>query len=256
MGSQNKRIAMQLYSLHQYCEQDLAGVLGRLAEIGYGGVEFAGSHGHAAARIREWLRASGLHCAGTHIAYTDLLTPGVFQATLEFHQALGATTLIVPSLPDGLTQTLEDWQRQADTFNAWSAPLQAAGLRLGVHNHTVEFLPVAGVWPWTVFFQRADPEICMQVDTGNAVEAGVDPVSLLRTHAARCRTVHLKDYSPDPAPSRMGQGRVPWSGVLSACHEIQPEWLIAELGKNSGEAWEACRQSLRFITQGISKAGA
>ena len=51
-------LALQLYTLREECEADLAGVLGRVGEIGYAGVEFAGLHGHTADEVARMLESA------------------------------------------------------------------------------------------------------------------------------------------------------------------------------------------------------
>ena len=46
-------IAVQLYSIRQIAQKDLAGVLAQVAKLGFKGVEFAGYYGHEAPAVRK-----------------------------------------------------------------------------------------------------------------------------------------------------------------------------------------------------------
>ena len=62
-------IGYQVYSAREEAAKDLKGVLKKLAELGYDGVEFAGFYGHTAQEVKamleetslclKWLRAPG-----------------------------------------------------------------------------------------------------------------------------------------------------------------------------------------------------
>ena len=54
------KMASPLYILRNECEQDLSGVLKKLAQIGFDGIEFLGFFGHSAAEVKQMLLDNGL----------------------------------------------------------------------------------------------------------------------------------------------------------------------------------------------------
>ncbi|MHC4479997.1 MAG: sugar phosphate isomerase/epimerase family protein, partial [Planctomycetota bacterium] len=71
--------------------------------------------------------------------------------------------------------------------------------------------------------------VVMQLDTGNALQGGADPVSVLRRYPARARTVHLKEHSASGEAVLVGEGDVAWDDVFDACESVGgTEWYIVE----------------------------
>ena len=60
------KYGLQMYSVRDVTDKDLAGALKKVAEMGYGIVEFAGFFGHEAAEVKAMLDEYGLECLSTH----------------------------------------------------------------------------------------------------------------------------------------------------------------------------------------------
>src|SRR6476661_1054071 len=102
-------IAVQIYSVRQIAEKDLAGVLAQIAKLGYQGVEFAGYYGHGAPAIRKMLDDTGLKAAGTHIPLETLLGDNLPKTT-EFNRTIGNKNLIVPGLAPKYHSSIAAWK--------------------------------------------------------------------------------------------------------------------------------------------------
>ncbi|HEV8244737.1 MAG TPA: hypothetical protein VGP93_03180, partial [Polyangiaceae bacterium] len=61
-----KPIAVQLWSLREEAKKDFKGVLKKLADIGYAGVQPAGLHGLSYEELRKTCKDLGLRIAGNH----------------------------------------------------------------------------------------------------------------------------------------------------------------------------------------------
>ena len=79
---------IQLYSVRDAMEKDVASTLQKIADMGYKYVEFAGFFGHSAQEIRSMLDSTGLVCSGTHSSWEDL-RPGKIMETIAYHKAIG-----------------------------------------------------------------------------------------------------------------------------------------------------------------------
>jgi len=221
-------IALQLYSVRDDCAKDFPGTLKKVAKMGYEGVEFAGYHGKSAKELRALADDLGLKVAGTHIGLGTLLGDQ-FKKTVEFNEALGNRYLIVPGLAEERRNSARAWLDTAKLFNELAAKLRPFGMRTGYHNHTVEFTPVDGKVPWDVFFGNTVPEVVMQLDTGNAMHGGADPIPFLERYPGRAKTVHLKEYSGSYDKALIGEGDVRWKRVFELCEESGgTEWYIVE----------------------------
>jgi len=221
-------IALQLYSVRDDCARDLAATVKAVAQMGYVGVEFAGYHGRTAPELRKMLDDLGLKCCGTHIGVETLLGDEL-PKTIEFNRIVGNKFLIVPGLPEQYRNSRAAWQKTAALFNELAEKVKPAGMRVGYHNHTIEFQAMDGELPWDTFFGATKAEVVMQFDTGNAMHGGADPVPFLERYPGRATTVHLKEFSKDSKPVVIGEGDVPWSRVFELCETAGgAEWYIVE----------------------------
>ncbi len=221
-------IALQLYSVRKACEQDLPGTLKAVAEMGYEGVEFAGYYGRSAAELRAMLDDLGLRCAGTHTGLPTIL-PEALPQTAEFAATLGHRYLIVPGLPPERRESRAAWLETARLFTEAAHQAARHGMRVGYHNHHIEFQEMDGELPWDTFFANTPPEVVMQVDIGNALHGGGDPVPYIQRYPGRALTVHVKEHSAANPEAVVGEGDVEWPEVFALCESVGgTEWYIVE----------------------------
>jgi sugar phosphate isomerase/epimerase len=209
-------IGVQLYSVRNDFNKDVPGTLAGLKKIGYDGVEFAGYANKTAADLKKMLDDNGLKAAGSHIqgGLPVLQQAAGLQKEIDFNKTLGNDRLIIAM---GNARTVADWTKMADDFSAVSAKLKAAGLRLGYHNHTAEFTAVDGQIPEYLFFDKASPDVFVQLDVGHCLHAGGDPVAVVKKYNSRLVTMHIKDWNAKTRGDIVGEGDVKWADVLDAC---------------------------------------
>jgi len=221
-------IGLQLYSVRHDCERDLPGTLEAVAKMGYDGVDFAGYYGYEAKEIRTMLDDLGLKTCGGHLGL-DTLLGDELKRTVEFQRILGNKYLIVPGLPESRRNSRAAWAETAALFNEIAGKLEPDGMLTGYHNHAVEFTPMDGEMPWDTFFGNTRKEVIMQLDMGNALHGGADPVPFLGKYPGRAITVHLKEYSKTNNKALIGEGEVRWDDVFRLCETIGgTEWYIVE----------------------------
>jgi len=221
-------IALQLYSVREDAAKDLAGVLKRVAEMGYDGVEFAGYYGHSASDVRRMLDDNGLKCCGGHLGL-DTLLGDTLHETIEYQRTLGNIYLIVPGFPGHRTSSKAAWLETAEIMNGIAERLKPHGMQTGYHNHHTEFKPMDGELPWDIFFGNTTPDVIMQFDTGNALVGGAEAGPFLRRYPGRAITVHLKEHSATNDKALIGDGDVPWPEIFNLCETIGgTKWYIVE----------------------------
>jgi sugar phosphate isomerase/epimerase len=221
-------VGLQLYSVRTECEKDLPGTVAAVAKMGYRAVEFAGYYGRDARTLRKLLDDHGLQCCGTHIGLETLLGDNL-PKTVEFNRTLGNEFLIVPGLADKYTKTRQAWQETAAIFNDLADKVKPHGMRVGYHNHTIEFKELDGELPWDTFFGKTRKEVVMQFDTGNAMHGGGDATVYLKRYPGRAATVHLKSFSKARPNALMGDDELPWPKIFELCETIAAtEWYIVE----------------------------
>jgi sugar phosphate isomerase/epimerase len=196
--------------------------------MGYAAVEFAGYYEHEAKDLRRMLDALGLTCCGTHIAL-DTLLGDELPKTIEFNRVLGNEFLIVPGLAPERRNSRAAWAETARAFNDIARKVKPHGMRVGYHNHSIEFKPLDGELPWDTFFGNASPEVVMQFDTGNALHGGAQTAPFIKRYPGRALTVHLKEYSATNNRALIGEGDTNWAEIFQLCETIGgTQWYIVE----------------------------
>ncbi len=241
-------VGVQLYSVREDCARDLPGTLAAISKIGYTGVEFAGYYDRSAQELRKLLDDHGLRCCGTH-ARLDTLLGDALKKTIEFNQALGNPYLIVPALPEERRNSIDAWRSTGFLFSELAEKVRPYQMRVGYHNHAVEFKPLHGQIPFDIFFQAAGKEVIMQLDLGNAAHGGANPIEYLKRYASQAVTVHLKEYSAVNPKAWIGQGEISWQEVFEVCETNEvTTWYIVEQESYAVPPLEAiakCREALR-----------
>jgi len=224
-------VALQLYSVRRDCAQNFDAALEQVAAMGFEGVEFAGYYGYAAkpADLAAKLKALKLKAAGTHIRM-DVLRGDALKATIDFHQAIGCTFLVVPG--DGAFTDPEKSKALADEFNALAQTLKPLGMACGYHNHTGEFKLDGGKTFWDLFAERTSKDVILQQDCGWTMAAGFDPAAYVLKYPGRSRTVHFKPTVKAGDTTKkaiLGQDSVDWPAVIAACaSKGGTEWIVME----------------------------
>src|SRR5262249_4378234 len=137
-----------------------------------------------------------IRCFSTHNDQ-EYFAADRIQRARDLNQILGSKYLVMASAD--LQAGPDAWKRLANTLNSAAEQLASSGLKVGYHNHKPEFTAVAGTRPIEVLAKDTKPSVMLQLDVGTCVEAGSDPAAWIRANPGRIRSLHLKDWSSDPA---------------------------------------------------------
>lgn len=225
----NQNFALQLYSLRAESAIDFPATLRSVAEIGFKAVEFAGYHGFSAPELKKLLDDNGLQCAGTHTSL-DSVSDQNLQATAEFNAILGNPYLIVPGVGAEYQGSRDGALRLAETLAQASRTAAEFGARVGYHNHSWEWQSVgeSGDFAMELLAINTPPEVILQVDTGNALDGGGDPIEFLEKWQKRVVTVHLKPSTQNFEKYFIGEDDTDWKGVFEALSSDATQFYIVE----------------------------
>jgi sugar phosphate isomerase/epimerase len=223
-------VGLELYSVRHAMQADPDRTMAAVRAAGYDQVELLWSmnnFGRTPQQVRDVLKKEGLKAPSAHIS-PSILTENWAQHLADA-QLLGMTYLIVPSLPES-ARTIDDWKKWADTFNGAGAIARKAGLWLAFHNEPDHMKPIDGQIPYDVFLKQLDPKVVrLQLDVGNMVMGGGDPMAYLKKHPNWYWSFHLKDVVPDKSSdTELGAGTVNLKKLLAAVPNLSSKPCYVE----------------------------
>jgi len=251
---QARPLGVQLYTVRDQAERDLAGVLAAIREIGYQEVElYWNVYNHPAAELRKMLDDHGLRAPSGHVNYEGL------DSKLDYAQTLGFEYVVCPMLPEKMRGKLDGFKEAADQFNIWGEKVRQRGMRFGFHNHNYEFRLIDGKTGFETLMERTDPKlVSIEMDCYWIVQAGQDPVEMFKRYGSRIRMLHLKDRKPGFPTSQelnvaaehfteVGAGTLDWKAILSAAKQNGVEHLFVERDSGDLPALESLRISFKNL---------
>jgi len=217
-------VGLELYSVRDALKKGPEGTVRAVAQMGYQVVEFYGpyfewSEGQTK-QMRKLLDDLGLRCLSTHNDEANL-GPQKLDRARDMNLILGSK-YIVQAWSDP-KPSLDEWKPVAERLNEAAEKLEPAGLRVGYHNHNAEFTGAKGQRPIDLIAKNTKPSVVLQLDVGTCLEAGGDPVQWIRANPGRIRSIHCKDWSPDPAKGYkvlFGEGGADWKGIFEAAESV------------------------------------
>ena len=237
-------IGFQLYTVRGEFSRDVPGTLKALGQMGYKGVEFWGYGGtpnvykeYSAAELRKLLDDNGLKCCGMHMELKALSGDNL-KRTTENNQVLGNQYLNVAAAKDkmGSAATISEL---AAFLNQAAKECQPHKMTVGYHAHPFDFAKIDGRFAWELLFSRTDPEVNMQMDVGNCLSGGGDPVAMLKEFPGRTRTIHIKEHEEKTFDSEY------YKEVFRLCEtKCGTRWYIVEMGGPDGNGFDVPRQAL------------
>ncbi|MHB0857632.1 MAG: sugar phosphate isomerase/epimerase family protein [Anaerolineae bacterium] len=241
-------VALQLYTVRDETAKDFSGTVRKVAEVGYVGIELAGTGGLSAEEMRALLDETGLKLAGNHLSVAALETG--LDEVITYNKTIGARYVGISALP-GDMRNPQGYEQAAALMNRVGADLQQAGLALYYHNHNFEFESVDGVRGIDVLMGQTDPDIVhFELDVYWAAFAGADPAAFIRGHAGRFPLIHLKDMAGAAANRtfmEIGEGTLDFEPIFEAAEAQGAVWYIVEQDTCQRPSLESAALSLQNL---------
>jgi len=237
--SKLERIGVGLFTIPKLLDQDFAGTMKLLAEIGYKEVEFFGPYPFSAPEAHTGWQpiadALGMKQTGYYgltpqearavLDRYNLASPSMHSDLQTLRQRmpqlaeaahiLGQRYVVLPAIPETERPTLDDYKRIAAEFNQIGASAVKEGIRFAYHNHGYGLRELAGQIPFQLILAQTDPALVdMQLDIYWNTAGGGDPVAYLRDYPGRFRLMHIKDMLQRfPVPEDMNNPSA-WMGLF------------------------------------------
>lgn len=244
----HKPIAAQLYTVREASTQDFPGALRRVAELGYTGVELAGTFGLTTTELAQTLNGLGLKCVSAHVPLANLRQN--LSGEIEKYLAVGAEFIACPWLPPEQRNGEADYRALAEELNRMGEVCRGSGLQLCYHHHDFELVQFNGKYGLDILLEESEPNnLQLEADTYWLQFAGEDPAAYLRRWLGRVPLIHLKDMtSTQPATfAEVGTGILDWPPIFEAARVAGTQWYIVEQDTCPGDPFESLRISLERL---------
>lgn len=234
------RISIQLYSLRELMDDDLEAVFAELQRIGYRKVEHAGFHGRSAEEFAAALQSHGLQATSGHTNVPYPFDEDEWRQIIADATVLGQSYIVeplpqfaIPGLVAGNSSVPSAvWADFAHTMNTAAAIAAESGIRVGYHNHNVEFFPLVddpSGRAYDVLLAETDPNLVhFEMDLYWVWNAEQDPVEWLNAHPARFRQFHVKDMDEGGDFANPGQGVIDFERIFSTVQRVRRTVPIRE----------------------------
>ncbi len=254
-------IGLQLYTLGPDVAKDISGTLAAVAALGYRDIELPSLYDLKAADVRAAADKVGVNISSIHLAagffargglslnspvgeIADTLhTLGIKRAALPImllpdNFKMGEGESFQVAVARGIAAGGADvWKRTAMLLNEKASALKSHGIRLGYHNHNLEFAAVGTTTGWDILMQETDKALVdLEIDIGWVAASGMDPVAFLQKHRGRVTQLHVKDITAanvantalQMSPTEIGSGTLDWAKILPAARKAGVQHFYVE----------------------------
>ena len=256
-GGIDTPIGVQLYSVRNELDMDLAGTLRAVREAGFERVETYSLHDMPVADFRALLDDSGLAVGSMHAPYERVA--GDIGAVAEEAHALGSPWVAVAWIPHEGDFDADDTNRAIADFTAAGEALRSEGLRFAYHCHGYEFRETEeGRTLFDHFMENTEPGVVdVEMDVFWVKWPGFDPVALIEKYPGRFPLYHMKDMregtelgdlsgqAPYETNVAVGMGMIDFPAIVQAAEANGVEQYIIEY--EHIDALIAIQQSLEYL---------
>ncbi len=240
------KIGVQLIVFGRRQQEDIAGVLRAVKEVGYEGFEAGNLFAqHGEGLVRDILAETGLAVAGMHSGYGDQLDQGKVEANIAYLKAVGAKYYINSGVAQA--EGIKAYEEAAETFNRIGELCKQEGLVFCYHNHAWEFEQFDGVKGIHRLFELTDPELVKAcIDVYWVTIGGEEPAEFIERYADRAVYFHFKDGG-EGWFTELGKGEVDLVAAKEAALKVGPEWIVTEQDRTDKDPKDSIAESLEYL---------
>ena len=242
------RLAFQAFAVRDLCTKDFAGTLKAAKALGYEGLETGRFFGLDAKGLKAACDDAGIELIALQL-YPHNLTEPQLGETIGFCRDCGCRRINV-AWYRGSAANPNDWQLLVNVINHAAEVCAKEGIAVAYHNHDHEFsLKIGGktVWEWlweddgkdslrqVTATPRFSERVLQELDCGNCVLGGGDPVKWLERYPGRNPTIHIMPAISDAKGLRPGEAGVgsprdaaDWRAIFAAAGRSGVKWLVVK----------------------------
>ncbi len=187
-------VALQLYSVRDFCEKDFEGTIKMVKDFGYDGVEFAGTFGRPAAELCDYCKSIGIVPISAHVSYDELMSN--VEGVVKYYAEVGCKYISIPYLVEEYRPGGPRYDEFVKNLKVISAECKKYRIELLYHNHDFEFKKIDDVYVLDkLYTDLTADELKTQLDLCWVNVGGENPVTYLLKYAGRAPVVHFKDFA-------------------------------------------------------------
>ncbi|MBV9182658.1 MAG: sugar phosphate isomerase/epimerase [Acidobacteria bacterium] len=254
-----KPVGLQLYTLRDQLEKDVAGTIRQVADIGYKDVEIYSLYGKSPAEFQKILQDNGISASSGHYLLPDVKSN--WDRRVEEAKTLGLKYMVNAILAPAERTSFEDYKRLVEVFNKAGETAHSAGIQFCYHNHNFEFTKYGDTTAYGYLLKTLDAKLVQfEMDCFWVTHAGEDPVSYFRGYPGRFRLLHIKDMKDKPAPTHeldakmglfapVGQGTIDWKRIFAAARQGGMQHYYVEQDYCEQAPIEAVKLSYQYLSK-------
>jgi sugar phosphate isomerase/epimerase len=235
---------------------ELPATLRMIHEIGYATIEtYPLVYNRPAKELKALIEGIGLKAPSGHFDYDTL------EEHVDYAAELGLEYMICPMIARPLWESLDGFKQAAAHLNKAAAKARAAGLAFGYHPHNYEFKKFEGGRGFEVLMRELDPAVKLELDVYWAIEAGENPLELMRKYRDRLALIHIKDRKPATGYTfspfdehaahytEAGSGTIDWKAMLGEARQLGVRQYFVDQDGYDIPVEESLRRSWKYLSQ-------
>ncbi|MGI8952222.1 MAG: sugar phosphate isomerase/epimerase family protein [Chitinophagaceae bacterium] len=262
-------IGLQLYTVKDAMQQDAAGTLAKVAQIGYNSVEgatYTGNekfYGMDSKTFLALLKQNGLIMPSSHYRLGLEKTNGEetkgtllydWNRAIEDAHEVGVKYMVCAYLSEQERGGLDHYKQLAEQFNTAGEKCKKAGIQFCYHNHDFEFIEQDGKLPYNILLNNTDKNLVkMEMDIYWVTKAKQNPVALMKQHPGRFPLWHVKDMdnTPDHSFTEVGNGTIDFKKVFKEASIAGLKYFFVEQDKCPGSPFDSITKSIHYIKKNL-----
>ena len=261
-------IGLQLYTVRDTMQKDVAGTLAKVAAIGYNSVEgatYTGSqkfYGLSPSDFSKLLKAHGLVMRSSHyrlgeVKEKDEIVKGTmlhdWDKAIDDAAEVGIKYMVCAWLDPNERKNFDSYKYVADQLNIAGEKCKKAGIQMCYHNHDFEFVMQDGIYPYDILLGTDKDLVRMEMDLYWVTKAGIDPIDLIKKNPGRFHLLHLKDMdaTPQHAFTEVGNGTINFKNILANSKTAGVKYFFVEQDICPGSPFDSIAKSISYIKKNL-----
>lgn len=230
-------LGFQVWTVREMLVKDFPGTLKMMADLGYQSLEMCSPPGYGfqplmklkAREMKQIIHDAGLICESSHYVMDELRNH--LDERIEFALESGQTQMILSGFGMPEKASLSDWLKAADELNKMGVKTKKAGIRMGYHNHHVEFEKIDGTLIYEALMKQFDPDLIKMQFQVAVISIGYKASTYFTKYPGRFISAHLADWSAvTEKETPVGQGVVDWGEFFETLKTGGVKNIYVEMG--------------------------